>query len=273
MAFDDPELNPSAGTDNGQDWFIQNSPSAQGAAAYYGPMAPGVIPGPGEGDAAHNPGWDPYQNKYDFAVDPEALAKYNRGDMTKAQLDALQAARAGTGATGGNTGDGYGTLNRAYGGLMPSVGDYTPPPFEYDAFKSPDPFAPPSAQSVLDNDPGYDFRLGQGKQALEQSAAARGTLNTGGTLQDLVNYGQSFASNEYANAYQRALGTYQTNFTDALNSYITNFGGALTKYNTNYGTQYLTPWNQLMQQYGVNNSNYQNAQDRSFNQQFATATA
>lgn len=167
--------------------------------------------------------------------------------------------------------DTYGPLNVAYGGSLPEIGTY--PAFAYDPFNAPSPFAPPSGQSVLDNDPGYDFRLGQGRQALEQSAAARGVLNTGGTLQDLINYGQSFASNEYDNAYQRALGTYQTNFNDALNAYITNFGGALTKYNTNYGTQYLTPYNQLMEQYGIRNSNYQNAQDRSFGQQLSVATA
>lgn len=166
---------------------------------------------------------------------------------------------------------GYGMFNQAYGGSLPAVGSY--PPFEYDPFNAPDPFAPPSAQSVLDNDPGYGFRLGQGRQALEQSAAARGVLNTGGTLQDLVDYGQSFASNEYSNAYQRALGTYQQNFNDALNSYITNFGGALTRYNTNYQTQYANPYSMYLGQYDRNNSNYQNSQDRAFGQQYAVATA
>lgn len=52
-------------------------------------------------------------------------------------------------------------------------------------------------------DPGYDFRMAEGQKALERSAAARGGLNSGGTLRSLSRYGQDFASNEYGNAYNR----------------------------------------------------------------------
>src|SRR5262245_16484817 len=45
--------------------------------------------------------------------------------------------------------------------------------------------------------PGFQFRLGEGLKALERSAAARGTLLTGGTLKGLEKYAQNFASNEY----------------------------------------------------------------------------
>lgn len=55
------------------------------------------------------------------------------------------------------------------------------------------------------NSPGYQFRLGQGEHALEASAAARGTLRTGGTLKDVLGYGQQFAAGEYADVYNRAL--------------------------------------------------------------------
>ena len=160
-------------------------------------------------------------------------------------------------------------LQQSIFGSQPSVGQYTPPPFSYDPFQAPAPFAPPSGQDVLAQDPGYQFRLDQGTGALQNSAAARGVLNTGGTLQDLINYGQGAASQEYGNAYARDLGTYQNNYQDALNSYITNFGNALTKYNTNYNTQYVTPFNQLQAQYGNNVA----GQNQLFGQQFATATA
>jgi len=50
---------------------------------------------------------------------------------------------------------------------------------------------------ALQNSPGYQFRLGEGLKALERSAAARGTLQTGGTLKGLTRYGQEYASNEY----------------------------------------------------------------------------
>jgi hypothetical protein len=52
-------------------------------------------------------------------------------------------------------------------------------------------------------EPGYDFRLQQGDQALERSAAARGGVLGAGTLKDLTQYNQNFASNEFQNAYNR----------------------------------------------------------------------
>lgn len=62
------------------------------------------------------------------------------------------------------------------------------------------------------NDPGYQFRLQQGQQALERSAAAHGDLLSGGTGKALQRYGQDYASNEYGNVYNRALQTYNTNY-------------------------------------------------------------
>lgn len=52
-------------------------------------------------------------------------------------------------------------------------------------------------------DPGYQFRMQQGQDALERSAAARGGLNSGATLKAITEYGQNFASNEFGNAYNR----------------------------------------------------------------------
>lgn len=68
------------------------------------------------------------------------------------------------------------------------------------------------------NDPGYQFRLQQGQQALERSAAAKGNLLTGGTAKDLTDYAQGAASNEYQNVYNRALEGYQTNYNTFANN-------------------------------------------------------
>lgn len=57
--------------------------------------------------------------------------------------------------------------------------------------------------SDFQKDPGYDFRMQEGQKALERSAAARGGLQSGGTLKALSRYGQDYASNEYNNAYNR----------------------------------------------------------------------
>jgi len=62
------------------------------------------------------------------------------------------------------------------------------------------------------NDPGYQFRLQQGQQALENSAAARGGLLSGGTARAIEQYGQDYASNEYGNVYGRQLGEYQQRY-------------------------------------------------------------
>ncbi|MGE3681951.1 MAG: tail fiber domain-containing protein [Bdellovibrionales bacterium] len=52
-------------------------------------------------------------------------------------------------------------------------------------------------------DPGYQFRMQEGMKALQNSAAAKGNLNSGATLKALTRYGQDFASNEFTNAYNR----------------------------------------------------------------------
>jgi hypothetical protein len=68
------------------------------------------------------------------------------------------------------------------------------------------------------NDPGYAARMKLGAEAIQRSAAAHGTLLTGGTLKDLAAYGQTFGSQEYSNVYNRALGEY----TNAYNIFGAN---------------------------------------------------
>ena len=51
--------------------------------------------------------------------------------------------------------------------------------------------------------PGYQFRVDQGRQAIERSAAARGGLNSGATMKALQGYGQGMAADEYGTFYNR----------------------------------------------------------------------
>jgi hypothetical protein len=60
----------------------------------------------------------------------------------------------------------------------------------------------------LGQDPGYAFRLKEGQQALDRQAAARGGLISGGALKAATRYGQEMGSQEYGNAYNRALTKY-----------------------------------------------------------------
>jgi hypothetical protein len=52
-------------------------------------------------------------------------------------------------------------------------------------------------------DPGYAFRMSEGMKGLERSAAARGGLLSGATLQGIQRFGQGLASQEYQNAFNR----------------------------------------------------------------------
>lgn len=62
----------------------------------------------------------------------------------------------------------------------------------------------------LDQDPGYAFRLAEGNRALNQSAAAKGGLISGNALKAAQRFGQEMGSQEYGNAYQRALDVYNS---------------------------------------------------------------
>lgn len=66
------------------------------------------------------------------------------------------------------------------------------------------------APSDLAMDPSYKWRLQQGTQNLNASAAARGMVGSGQNMKDVMNYGQDAASQEYGNAYNR----YRTNRED-----------------------------------------------------------
>jgi hypothetical protein len=73
------------------------------------------------------------------------------------------------------------------------------------------------------NDPGYQFRLAQGEKALQASAAARGTLFSGGTGKALTRYGQDYASNEYGNVYNRAYNEYANRYNQYENNQTNQF--------------------------------------------------
>jgi hypothetical protein len=70
--------------------------------------------------------------------------------------------------------------------------------------------APTAAQAEAT--PGYQFGLQQGENAQQSSAAAQGSLLTGGTQTALNQYAQNYADTNYNNTYNQALGTYQTNY-------------------------------------------------------------
>lgn len=101
---------------------------------------------------------------------------------------------------------------------FPSYSGASQPYWNYEAapeFNAPEFYAP--SYEDAQNEPGFQFRLRSGADALERSAAARGVLRTGGTLKGIEEYGQNFGAQEYSNVYDRALRTYGTRL-DALKS-------------------------------------------------------
>lgn len=78
----------------------------------------------------------------------------------------------------------------------------------------------PFSMADYQADPGYGFRMQQGNQALDRSAAARGGLLSGRAAKDTLNYSQGLASQEYGNAYNR----YNTNQTNQYNRLASTAG-------------------------------------------------
>ena len=72
-------------------------------------------------------------------------------------------------------------------------------------------FTAPTA-ATEQNDPGYQFRLSQGEEAMTNSAAAQGIGLSGGTAKALGDYAQNYASNEYGNVYNRSFNQYLQNY-------------------------------------------------------------
>ena len=65
----------------------------------------------------------------------------------------------------------------------------------------------------LDNqDPGYQFQLQQGQQALQNSQAAQDGIMGGAALKGLINFNQGTAATGYQNAYQRWLTSQQNRY-------------------------------------------------------------
>ena len=84
-------------------------------------------------------------------------------------------------------------------------------------------------------DPGYQFRINEGRRNIENSAAARGGLLSGNTARALTDYGQNAASEEYANILNRyaalsGIGQTQAN----------QLGGARERLAGNLGQNYMT---------------------------------
>lgn len=95
-------------------------------------------------------------------------------------------------------------------------------------------FKAPTFEEVQRQDHGYQFRLQEGLKALQASRAAKGGLLSGGALRGAQQYAQGLASQEYGNAYNRALGENELRYGRAVQQNQDLYGRALTENQMGY---------------------------------------
>lgn len=143
---------------------------------------------------------EPILQKYGIQLTPPNAA----GERTKINIPGVGWVRVGFGE--GRPvwipqGAGPGGGPSVGGGANPSAGRFSP----VDPYQAPN-FVPPTGLDFI-NDPGYKARMQMGADAIENSAAARGGILSGGTLKALERYGQDFGTNEFGNVFNRGLQT------------------------------------------------------------------
>ena len=126
---------------------------------------------------------------------------------------------------------------------LPTIAPFqAPPAFSYEGYAAPTPFSydpfafesfnAPSLDQAQ-NEPGYAFAREEGLRALQNAKAARGTLNTGGTLKDILGWGNRFAEQNYGNVYNRAAMTHSTNRNAAADTWAKKNQQSLDTYGIN----------------------------------------
>jgi len=119
-------------------------------------------------------------------------------------------------------------------GLTPLPGADVTAPLPDAGFTAPvAPFA--STTFDLTADPGYRFRLNQGLDAVQRSAAAGGKLLSGQTLKALNDYASGTAAQGYQDAYNRALGENRLAYDRALGENRQAFDRGLALSDRAYG--------------------------------------
>lgn len=144
----------------------------------------------------------------------------------------------------------------SYGNQLPSTANLEGMGFVMpERYTAASPFVAPDINET--NDPGYAFRLEQGKKAALANFSSQG-VRGGDVLKALNDYAQNTASAEYGNVFNRALGAYQT-----------NEGNRLAAFNADTGAQLQGQGQRWGQAIGLYNAQAQN-QQAGFQQAFDT---
>jgi hypothetical protein len=181
--------------------------------------------------------WMAWQDSYDPSCPPSAPYKAEDGSGCVEKPDnsnaGYQGGQGGSGGGGGRGGGGRGGGQEAFSSNVPK--------FEYT------PFQAPSYESAM-ADPGYQFSLKEGEKALQHSQAAQGLLRTGGSLRDILSYGQDRAAQQYGDVYNRALGTWGAQYQGQKDAFAPQYGAWQTQYAGDL-SRWTTGQNAALQKY------------------------
>lgn len=147
---------------------------------------------------------------------------------------------------------------------------YVAPTFNGPAYVDPakpavisQPFVLPT-QAELEATPGYESRRLAGQRGIESSAAAQGSVLSGGTLKRLDRYNQDYASNEYNNLVGQKLSERGQNVSEytgdalrAYQAYNSRYGQFLDSANIGLGARQQNAGEFATAQ-GTNQATYQN---------------
>jgi hypothetical protein len=140
--------------------------------------------------------------------------------------------------TGGDAGAGAGPV--------PSYAPPTPAPYPGLPTFTPPTFKAPSIDEAL-NDPGYQFRVQQGREALQSWAAAKGTAYDSQTAKALEDYGQGAATQGYRDVWDRDYSAYGANYRawadSVLNPGLLDYSTRFAATQHDNDNNYLNYWN------------------------------
>lgn len=178
------------------------------------PLAPGTT-----GDVNNSPGWNGQTPPPGWEDANRPPGGYHWDATTGSWAkDAATGSSTTTPTTPGATGPGWHPPDGApqyTGPASPDMSWWQDAPqfsWQYDGgpFK-----APTMAEAAAA--PGYEFARGEGLRALTQSKAGQGIQRTGGSLKDLIGYGNTFATQNYKGVFDQNASVYDRNYNNSFN--------------------------------------------------------
>lgn len=237
-----PTQNPGIFADNNGNYQWSDSPGGTNPA---GPAAPFQSSAPEGG----------VQTTVNNRLDDRGMPPQGQGNALSSSVTSPRYQSQYDGSQDYNA-DSDGGLNAAYGERAP---DLITQPYSSQpgALQAPNDVLKPFSMEDFHADPGYQFRLQQGNQGVERSAAAMGGQLSGATMKALARFNQGTADQAYGDAYNR----YNQDQSTVYNQKNQNYTNAFNRYNTEQNNIYDQANNNYTNRFNRFNQN----QDSQFN--------